>query len=82
MYKCALLNPKKGNAKECSNYRTIALISYASIVMLKILPARLLCPWTVPGKNTGVVAIPFSRGSSPLRGQSWVSCTEGRFFTI
>ena len=34
-------NPKKGNAKECSNYRTIALISHTSKVMLKILPARL-----------------------------------------
>ena len=33
--------PKKGNAKECSNYRTIALISHASKVMLKILHARL-----------------------------------------
>ena len=33
--------PKKGNAIECSNYRTIALISHASIVMLKILQARL-----------------------------------------
>ena len=33
--------PKKGNAKECSNYRTIALISYANKVMLKILQARL-----------------------------------------
>ena len=33
--------PKKGNAKECSNYCTIALISYASTVMLKILQARL-----------------------------------------
>ena len=33
-------NPKKGNAKECSNYRTIALISHASKVMLKILQAR------------------------------------------
>ena len=33
--------PKKGNAKECSNYHTIALISHASKVMLKILPARL-----------------------------------------
>ena len=33
--------PKKGNAKECSNYRTIALISYTSKVMLKILQARL-----------------------------------------
>ena len=31
--------PKKGNAKECSNYRTIALISHASKVMLKILQA-------------------------------------------
>ena len=34
-------NTKKGNAKECSNYCTIALISHASKVMLKILQARL-----------------------------------------
>ena len=33
--------PKKGNAKECSNYLTIALISHASKVILKILQARL-----------------------------------------
>ena len=33
--------PKKGNAKECSNYHTIALISHASKVMLKSLQARL-----------------------------------------
>ena len=33
--------PKKGNAKECSNYHTIALISYANKVMIKILQARL-----------------------------------------
>ena len=33
--------PKKGNAKECSNYCTVALISHASKVMLKILQARL-----------------------------------------
>ena len=33
--------PKKGNTKECSNYRTIALISHTSKVMLKILQARL-----------------------------------------
>ena len=33
--------PKKGNSKECSNYHTIALISHASRVMLKILQARL-----------------------------------------
>ena len=34
--------PKKGNVRECSNYRTIALISHASNVILKILQARLL----------------------------------------
>ena len=33
--------PKKGNAKECSNYRTIVLLSHASKVMLQILQARL-----------------------------------------
>ena len=34
-------NPKKGSAKECSNYCTIALFSHANKVMLKILQARL-----------------------------------------
>ena len=34
-------NLKKGNVKECSNYRTIALISHANKVMLKILQAKL-----------------------------------------
>ena len=33
--------PKKGNAKECSNYHTVALISHACKIMLKILQARL-----------------------------------------
>ena len=33
--------PKKGNAKECSDYHTVALISHASKVRLKILQARL-----------------------------------------
>ena len=36
-----ILIPKKGNTKECSNYRTIALISHTSKVFLKILQARL-----------------------------------------
>ena len=40
-------NPKKGNAKECSNYWTIALISHSSKVMLKILQARLGSTWKV-----------------------------------
>ena len=38
---CFHSNPKKGNAKECSNYCTIVLILHASKVMLKILQARL-----------------------------------------
>ena len=51
--------PKKGNAKECSNYRTIALISHASKVILKILQARLqqymICelPEVQPGFRKG-----------------------------
>ena len=36
-----ILVPKKGNAKKCSNYHTVAFISYASKSMLKILQARL-----------------------------------------
>ena len=36
-----ILIPKRGNAKECSNYSTVVLISHASKVMLKILQARL-----------------------------------------
>ena len=36
-----ILIPKNGNAKECSNYRTIVLISHASKVMLKILQTRI-----------------------------------------
>ena len=39
--------PKKSNAKECSNYHTIAFIVHASKVMLKILQARLRNMWTV-----------------------------------
>ena len=35
-----ILIPKKGNAKECSNYCTIALISHASKIVLKILQAK------------------------------------------
>ena len=40
-WKRSVFIPKKGNAKECSNYHTIALISHASKVMLKILQSRL-----------------------------------------
>ena len=36
-WKRSVFNPKKGNAKECAKYRTIALISHASRIMLKVL---------------------------------------------
>ena len=51
--------PKKGNAKECSNYSTIALISHASKVMLKILLSRFQqyvnceLPYVQPGFRKG-----------------------------
>ena len=47
--------PKKGNTKECSNHRTIALISHASKVMLKILLTRLqqLMNWELPDVQAG-----------------------------
>jgi len=47
--------PKKGNAKECSNYRTVAVISHVSQVMLKILQARLqqYMNWEVPDVQAG-----------------------------
>ena len=47
--------PKKGNAKECSNYRTIPLISHASKVMLKILQAKLqqYVNYELPDVQTG-----------------------------
>ena len=47
--------PKRGNAKECSNYRTVALISHANKIMLKILQARLLqyVNWEIPDVQAG-----------------------------
>ena len=47
-----------------------------------IWPTRLLCPWTPPGKNTGVGSYSFSRGSSQPRDWSQVSSIAGGFFTI
>ena len=49
---------------------------------MELKPARLLCPWDSWGKNTGVVAITFFRGSSRLRDWTWVSCIAGRVFTV
>ena len=66
--------PKKGNAKECSNYCTIALISHASKVMLKILQTRLqqYVNQELPDVQAGLrkgrgkpeIKLPISAGSS------------------
>ena len=45
-------------------------------------PARLLCPWDSPDKNSRVDCHSLSRGSSPPRDQTRISCTVGRFFTL
>ena len=77
--------PKKGNAKECSNYCTIALISHASKVMLKILQPGFNSTWTTnfqmfrldlekagePG-----IKLPTSFGSSKKQESSRKTCTS------
>ena len=57
--------PKKGNAKECSNYCTIALISHTSKVIFKILQARLqqYLNREVPNVQAGFTK---GRGTNPL----------------
>ena len=52
--------PKKGNAKDCSNYCTIALISHASKVMLKILQARLQQYVNLPYGLLNILQITFT----------------------
>ena len=42
---------------------------------------ELYSPWNSPGQNTGVGSLPFSRGSSPPRNWTWVSCIAGGLFT-
>ena len=62
--------PKKGNAKECSNYCTIALMSHSSKVMLKLLQARLQqymnceLPDVQAGLEKAEIKLPTSAGSS------------------
>ena len=64
--------PKKGNAKECSDYFTIALISHASKVMLKILQARLqqYVNCELPNVQAG-----FRKGRGRQRLASWTRWT-------
>ena len=71
--------PKKGNAKDCSNYHTIALISHTSKVMLKILQARLqqYVNHEIPDVQAGFrkgkepdIKLPTSAGSSKKQERS------------
>ena len=77
--------PKKGNAKECSNYRTIAFISHAGKLMLKILQARpqqyMNCE--LPDVQAGFrkaeepeIKLPTSVGSSKKQESSWKISTS------
>ena len=77
--------PKKGNAKECSNYHTIALISHARKVMLKILQARLqrYVNRELPDVQTGLekaeepeIKLPASTGSSKKQESSRKTLTS------
>ena len=83
--------PNRGNAKECSNYHTIVLISHASKVMLKILQARLqqyvICE--LPdvqagfGKGRGIpeIKLPTSAGSSKKQESSKKTSTSALLTT-
>ena len=57
------------------------VVYYLSHIQILQPHVRLLCPWDFPGKNTEVVAISFSKGSSWPRDWTQVSSNAGRFFT-
>ena len=82
--------PKKDNAKECSNHHTIALISHASKVMLKILQARLNSTWTVNFQVLKLdlekaeepeIKLPTSAGSSKMQESSRKTSTSALLTT-
>ena len=77
--------PKKGNAKECSNYHTIALISHTSKVILKILQARLqqylnhefqMCKLVLEKAEEPEIKLPTSTGSSKKQQSSGKTSTS------
>ena len=71
--------PKKGNVKECSNYCTIALISHASKVMLKILQARLqqYMNGELPDVQAGFIK--FRETRDQIANIRWIIKKVGRF---
>ena len=53
-----------------------------SLQALGLCPARLLCPWDSPGKNTGVGCHFLLQGILFTEGLNQVTCVAGRFFTV
>ena len=85
-----IANPKKGNAKECSNYHTIALVSHASKVMLKIIQTRLeqCMNREIPDVQAGFrkgrgpeIKLPISAGSSKKQKSSRKKSTSALLTT-
>ena len=83
--------PKKGNAKECSNYCTIALISHASKVMLKILQDRLqqymnqnfqMFKLVLEKAGEPEIKLPTSAGSSKKKENSRRTSTSASLITL
>ena len=76
--------PKKGNAKECSNYRTIALISHTSKVMVKILQARLqqYVNHELPDVQAGFRKGRATRDQMPTSAGSWKKQESSRKTSI
>ena len=76
--------PKKGNAKECSNYHTVVLISHASKVMLKILQARLqqYANHELPDVQAGFRKGRGTRDQMPTSAGSWKKQESSRKISI
>ena len=76
--------PKKGNAKQCSNYHTIALISHASKVMLKILQARLqqYVNCELPDVQAGLAKAEKPEIKLPISAGSWKKQESSRKTSI
>ena len=73
--------PKKGNAKECSNYCTVALISHASKVMLKILLNFLMFKLVLEKAEEPEIRLPTSVGSSKKQESSRKTSTSALLAT-
>ena len=76
--------PEKGNVKECSNYHTVALISHASKVMLKIFQARLqqYMNSEIPDVQTGFKKVEEPEIKLPTSAGSWEKQESSRKTSI